>query len=220
MHLRPHHITMQRHLDQLRQQEQNTLNFLNRGWWRSTLRRYSRPQHKRKFLPQCKSLNQVTLFTPDASCATGPSTGTSLDSPGQEKKDLLHLQSLGQNTTRSTSPAPTLPCGKEYEPRSPEHDTDIKIGSSPQSSWDSDENRGLCKTYEKFLKRTEVAMGMLRLQQTTEEEITTNSDTQASQTDTHSEAPKFYQQEWNLLPSSQIPLSLRLSSPLASSGYP
>ena len=48
-------------------------------------------QLKKKVQPHHKSLEQVTLLTPEIYSATGPSTGTSLDSAGQDKNDLLLL---------------------------------------------------------------------------------------------------------------------------------
>ena len=105
------------------------------------------------------------MIIPEVPCTAGPSIGANLDTCGLEK-NLYQSQPLGQGTTRSTSPASTLPYGDRYQPKSTEYEPDISIVNLPHSSWDFDEARELPQPSEEFLKRTDEAMGMLMLQQT------------------------------------------------------
>ena len=126
-HLRSHHIIMQRHLDQMRQQEQYSINFPNERWWGPASKRSPRFLHRRRFGPHCKSLKQVTNINPEDFHIAGPSTATMLDTFRQEKADLLHSKpGWPGHIYIYMSYSTIIPSGDRYECKSPVHDPDNK----------------------------------------------------------------------------------------------
>ena len=99
----PHSLTMERHPDQLRQQERETLKFLTKRRGRNAPKWSSKKHNKRNTQPQRNVLRKVSLLSPKVSFVSGPSTGTRLEATAKDRKELIDRQSMGQGSSSVTA---------------------------------------------------------------------------------------------------------------------
>ena len=111
-HCKSHHITMQRHLDQVRQQERETLKLLNKRRERTTPMRSPKKQIKKNIQLQRKSLRKVSLLDPETSSVTGPSSETNTGAAWKDRRELMQMPSTGQYNTRKLSNLSPIPMMK------------------------------------------------------------------------------------------------------------